>query len=351
MKISQLAFLVSILGLAHVQAQAEPQSEPPSEEESETWEIFRSPNSNVEVGNARMAAQDPAGAIQAYDRAARQLPEDMAVQLNRGLAQMGTGDNASARDSFLAATDPNAPTSVRAAAYYDLGLAFYRDGDAAANQEDHQSSQQAFREAADSFRRSLRLQPGNRDAAWNLELALRRLQEEQEAQEQQEQQEQEQQEQQDQQDQQNQDQDQQNQDQNQDQQDQQDQQQNQDQQDGDQGEQEQQQDQQGQDQQDQQEQQGDGQDSDEQQNQDGSDQGDEDRQNGEENDPQQQQQDQGENGDNAWNEPEDGSGGGQRLPNHVERVLDALQDDEQNLERVRARQRAQRDRRRVNQDW
>lgn len=349
MKISQLAFLVSILGLAHVQAQAEPQSEPPSEEESETWEIFRSPNSNVEVGNARMAAQDPAGAIQAYDRAARQLPEEMAVQLNRGLAQMGTGDNASARDSFLAATDPNAPTSVRAAAYYDLGLAFYRDGDAAANQEDHQSSQQAFREAADSFRRSLRLQPGNRDAAWNLELALRRLQEEQEAQEQQEQQEQEQQDQQDQQDQdqQNQDQDQQNQD----QQDQQDQQQNQDQQDGDQGEQEQQQDQQGQDQQDQQDQQGDGQDSDEQQNQDGSDQGDEDRQNGEENDPQQQQQDQGENGDNAWNEPEDGSGGGQRLPNHVERVLDALQDDEQNLERVRARQRAQRDRRRVNQDW
>ena len=43
-----------------------------------------------------------------------------------------------------------------------------------------------LREAADAFRRSLRARPGNRDAAWNLELALRRIREQEEQQQQQE---------------------------------------------------------------------------------------------------------------------------------------------------------------------
>ncbi|MEM7607887.1 MAG: hypothetical protein AAF411_21240, partial [Myxococcota bacterium] len=39
------------------------------------------------------------------------------------------------------------------------------------------------------------------------------------------------------------------------------------------------------------------------------------------------------------------------LPRRVERVLDALQDREQNLERARARARAARENRRVLRDW
>ena len=42
---------------------------------------------------------------------------------------------------------------------------------------------------------------------------------------------------------------------------------------------------------------------------------------------------------------------GQNLPSHVEQVLDALQDNEQNLERARARARAAREGRRVQRDW
>ncbi|MEM9069878.1 MAG: hypothetical protein AAGE52_15305 [Myxococcota bacterium] len=320
------------------------------------WEPFRSRNSNVEVGNARMAANDPNGALQAYDRAARQLPEEASVQLNRGIAQMGSGDLPGARETLLAATDPNAPATVRADAYYDLGLAFFQEADAAAGLENHGEAQRSFREAADAFRRSLRLRPGDRNTAWNLELALRRMrEEEQREQEQQEQQEQDQQQQdQQQQDQQQQDQqDQQGQDQDQDQQgqDQQDQdQQGQDQQDQqDQQGQDQQDQQQGQDQQDQQGQDQDqqGQDQQDQQDQQGQDQGDEDRQQGED------QQDQNQGSESQGNnEPlgEDAQGG-QQLPGHVERVLDALQNDEQNLERARARQRAARERRRVLRDW
>ena len=292
------------------------------------WDPFHSENDEVETGNQRMAAGDAEGALRAYDQAARALPNDPGVQLNRGLALMESGDLPAAREAFLRATEPPASAEMRASAYYDLGLAFYREGDAAAGEEDHQTAQQQFREAADAFRRSLRLQPGNRDCAWNLELALRRIREEQERQEQQER---------EQQDQQGDDQQQ-----NQDQQGE-DPQQNQDQQgDDQQGDDPQGDDPQGDDQQGD-DQQGD----DQQQNQDqqGQDQGEEDRQQGE------QQQDPQDGGGQGEPEPQENPPGGQRLPEHVERVLDNLQDDEESLERARARARAARERRRVVQDW
>ncbi|MCU0677344.1 MAG: hypothetical protein MUE69_31710 [Myxococcota bacterium] len=242
-----------------------------------------------ERGNERLRANDANGALQSYDRAARALPNEAGVQLNRGLALLAANDLAQAREALLRATDPQAPRELRADAYYDLGLAFYREGDALAATEDHQGAQAQFREAVDAFRRSLRLRPGDRQTAWNLELALRRIREEQERQEQQEQEQQEQQDQQ-QQDQQQQDQ--------------------------------QQQDQQQQDQQQQDQQQQDQQQQDQQQQ-----------------DQQQQDQQQGEDPN------------GQRLPGHVERVLNALQDDEQSLERMRAHARAARERRQPSRDW
>ncbi|MCA9616152.1 MAG: hypothetical protein KC586_25525, partial [Myxococcales bacterium] len=63
----------------------------------------------------------------------------------------------------------------------------------------------------------------------------------------------------------------------------------------------------------------------------------------------QQQQDQQPQDQQPQDTEDDGNG--QRLPGHVERVLDALQDDEQSLERVRARARAARERRQPSRDW
>ncbi|MDH5493084.1 MAG: hypothetical protein OEY14_14110, partial [Myxococcales bacterium] len=147
------------------------------------WEPLRAANGHVERGNRRMAEEDPAGALEAYDAAARELPSEAGVHLNRGVALLASGDHARAREALLLATEPSAPAELRGAAYYDLGLSFYREGDRLALEEDHQGAQDQFREAADAFRRSLRAAPGNRDAAWNLELALRRIQEQQEQQE------------------------------------------------------------------------------------------------------------------------------------------------------------------------
>lgn len=301
------------------------------------WEWLRSENQHVHDGNARMRANDAAGALRLYDLAARELPSEAGVHLNRGLALLAANELDRAREALLLATDPPATAAIRSAAHYNLGLAFYRQADAKAGENDHQEAQRIFREAADSFRRSLRLHPGNRDAAWNLELALRRIQEQQQQQEQQEQQQQQQEQQQQNQDQQNQDpqdQDQQNQDQ-----------QNQD---------PQNQDQQNQDQQDQGQEggqdAGQGHDPNQQQNQNQNQSPSDQPSNEQQNTPRDAPGNQ-DRGQNTGGDDPSATHEGENLPGDVARVLDSLEDGEENLERMRARVRAMRENRRPQQDW
>lgn len=140
--------------------------------------FLRTENDAIEDGNALLEKGDVKGALAEYDRAARELPESPGVQLNRGLALLKLGELAKAREALLAATAPSADADLRADAYRSLALAFYREGDAAAGKSDHKAAQAAFREAVDAAKRSLRLRPGDPHSAWNLELAARRLREE-----------------------------------------------------------------------------------------------------------------------------------------------------------------------------
>lgn len=266
-------------------------------ERAHAWEwrdLLRSDNGHVEDGNERMRAGDHQGALVEYDKAAKQLPSEGGVHLNRGLALLAAGDLPKARESLLRATEPPASAAVRAAAYYNLGLAFYRDADAKAGEEDHEQAQSMFRESADALKRSLRLVPGNRDAAWNLELATRRIREEEEKQKQ-KQQEQEEQKQQEEQEKQDQDQ------------------QNQDPQDQEQQDQEQK------------PEPNDGQDPQDPQ---------------EKPEPKEPQQ-----------QPEPEAQPEVAEPREAERALDALQQGEESLERLRAQQRAGRERRQPTKDW
>ncbi len=307
--------------------------------EAHAWDPFVRANPDVEEGNQAMREGDHAGALEAYERAARALPGEPGVHLNRGLSLLAQGELGRAREAFLAATEPPASDEVRADAYYDMGNAFYREADQLAVQEDHQNAKRLFREAADAYRRSLRARPGNRDAAWNLELALRRLREQEEEQRRQEQ------EQQAQNDQQQQDQQQQDQ-QQQDQQQAQNDQQQQDQQQQDQQQQDQQQAQNDQQQQDQQQQ--DQQQPGDQEGQEEHAESQEDRQDPSE-DPQQREG--GAQGDSQQQPEQASAGGSEQLPDHVARVLDSLQESEENLERYRARARARRENRQPTKDW
>ena len=151
------------------------------------WSPLRAENPNVKKGNALMAEERAAEALEAYDEAARELPEARAIQLNRGLAMLAQDLTEQAKEAFTAAADPSAVPSTRADAYYNLGIAQAREGDALSRQESHEEASAHFREAADSFKRALRQRPGDRNAAWNLEYALQRIREEEQKQEQQQQ--------------------------------------------------------------------------------------------------------------------------------------------------------------------
>jgi tetratricopeptide (TPR) repeat protein len=150
------------------------------------WEPFRSQSRDVERGNEHMRKGQAAEALEAYDTAAKKLPNEPGVQLNRGLALMALGKLGPAREALRNATQGNGPADLRGGALYDLGLAFMQEADAAqkggegANLD---AAQKSLQEAVDAFKGSLRAKAGNRDAAWNLELARRRLVEVQKKQE------------------------------------------------------------------------------------------------------------------------------------------------------------------------
>ena len=146
--------------------------------------FLRSENSKVREGNEQLAKGDAKAALESYNRAARELPDAPGVQLNRGLSLLKQGELAKAREALLAATQPGGPNELRADAYQDLSLAFYKEGDALAGQNKHEEAQKMFRESLDAAKRSLRLRPGDPNTAWNLELAARRVHEEEEKQKQ-----------------------------------------------------------------------------------------------------------------------------------------------------------------------
>jgi Ca-activated chloride channel family protein len=144
--------------------------------------FLRSENGEVKSGNDALTKGDAKGALESYNHAAHKLPDAPGVQLDRGLALLKQGEYAKAREALLSATQPNAPIDLRADAYRDLSLSFYREADGLATQDKHDEAQKQFREAVDAAKRSLRLRPADADTAWNLELAARRIREEEQKQ-------------------------------------------------------------------------------------------------------------------------------------------------------------------------
>ncbi len=254
------------------------------------WSPFRSKNADVEKGNKLLEQGKAEDALKAYDRALGKLPDSTALQLNRGIASLEAGEFEHAKEALLKATHNPSDKAVHADAYYNLGLAFARQGEGASAEQQHEQASQFYREAADSFKRSLRARPGDRNTAWNLEVALQRIAEaEKKKQEQQEQQDQEQ---------------------------------------PDQEQQEGEEQQQDQEQPDQEQKQGEEQQQDHKQDQE------------DEKQEQDQEQQQGEEQEQK-----------EALPQHLERFLDALEQDEESLPVHKARQRGRARQRTPQKDW
>jgi Ca-activated chloride channel family protein len=142
--------------------------------EAQAWEPFRAENKDVKRGNELLEHGRAEQATQAYEAAQRSLPNDPGVQLNKGLGLLGVGKLPEAREAFRAASQGGNP-ELRGKANYNLGLTFLREADTLAKEEKLEESQKLLTESIDAFKNSLRNAPKNRDAAWNLEIAKRRL--------------------------------------------------------------------------------------------------------------------------------------------------------------------------------
>jgi len=115
-------------------------------------------------GNQAFASQDYDRALRDYLIAQAALPERPEPGYNAANTHYRQGDLQAAEQRLLAAIQ-NAEDGLAQSAHYNLGNVYFKIGN--------------YHQAVASYKEALRLDPNDMEAKHNLELALRRLQEEQ----------------------------------------------------------------------------------------------------------------------------------------------------------------------------
>ena len=148
------------------------------------WDLFKSPNPDVERGNQAFRDGKYDEALEAYGKAQARLPNEPGVKFNRGVALYQKAMNTPpgpARDQLLtqaqgefAQSGQSPDRSLRGASHYNLGNTHFQQGD--------------YDKAVKEYKQSIKEDPSNPDARYNLELALRRREEKKQQQQQQQQQ-------------------------------------------------------------------------------------------------------------------------------------------------------------------
>ena len=126
------------------------------------WEPLRSRNGEIEQGNALLKGGNAEEALKHYDKAAAALPGDPGVHFDRGAALYALSRFDEAGQEFLRATEAK-DGALKSQAFYSLGNAFFK--------------KDKFKEAVEAYKRTLALDPRDERAKWNLEIALRKEQE------------------------------------------------------------------------------------------------------------------------------------------------------------------------------
>lgn len=127
------------------------------------FDPFNTSNKNVDQGNAKLGAGKYKEALESYDKAAKELPDEAGVHYNRGVALHRLGQFDKAREALLKATLGRDP-ALKAKSFYNLGNAMF--------------NLKKYKEAAAAYTRSLQLNAVHQSSKWNLELALRMQKEE-----------------------------------------------------------------------------------------------------------------------------------------------------------------------------
>jgi tetratricopeptide (TPR) repeat protein len=133
-------------------------------------------HSEIRKGNKHYDKGEHDKALEAYREAARQDSTSAVPRFNSGDALYRLGQFEQGAQEFLKSASSSAD-SVSAMSYYNLGNTAFQMGD--------------YRSATEAYKRSLLLAPNDQDAKYNLEYALRMLQQQQQQQQQQQNQDQE----------------------------------------------------------------------------------------------------------------------------------------------------------------
>jgi len=120
-------------------------------------------------------------AYRAYERLAERDPKDPRLQYNAGAAAYQDGDFEEAIKRFSASL-ATPDLRLQQQAFYNLGNAHYRAGQAAS---DPQQTMSQWRQAITQYESALKLDPKDADAQFNLELVKQKLEELQQRQQQQ----------------------------------------------------------------------------------------------------------------------------------------------------------------------
>ncbi|HXU63411.1 MAG TPA: tetratricopeptide repeat protein [Polyangia bacterium] len=126
------------------------------------FSILEKRDPEIEAGNAALKAGKADDALAHYDRAVKKLPADSGAHYDRGAALYALSRFDEAGQEFLRATDAKDP-ALKQSAFYNLGNALFK--------------KEKFKEAVAAYTRALGLRPDDKQAKWNLEIALRKQKE------------------------------------------------------------------------------------------------------------------------------------------------------------------------------
>ncbi|HEY4394518.1 MAG TPA: tetratricopeptide repeat protein, partial [Polyangia bacterium] len=124
--------------------------------------VLEKRDAQIEAGNAAMKAGKAEDALAHYDQAVKKLSADAGAHFDRGAALYALSRFDEAGQEFLRATEAKDPT-LKASAFYNLGNAFFK--------------KEKFKEAVSAYTRTLGLKPDDKQAKWNLEIALQKQKE------------------------------------------------------------------------------------------------------------------------------------------------------------------------------
>ncbi len=122
------------------------------------FSVLEKRDPEIEAGNAALKAGKAEDALAHYDKAVKKLAADAGAHFDRGAALYALSRFDEAGQEFLKATEAK-DAALKEGAFYNLGNAFFK--------------KEKFKEAVAAYTRALGLRPDDKQAKWNLEIALK----------------------------------------------------------------------------------------------------------------------------------------------------------------------------------